>query len=104
MSRMKLTILSSKYGAPMGRSTRLPVDPSQPIKLRMERLRWVDHDYDQGGAYWGGGMGDHVYWATDTPDGSVFTEKEVDVFVRAKSRSEAKAKIREQLPAARFYN
>ncbi len=84
----------SARGSDMGRRDIMPADLRQPIKLQMERLRWVDGDYDQGGAYWGGGNGDDIYCA--------FTE-EVRIYVRAVSREHAKAEVRLQLPAARFY-
>ena len=29
----------------------------EPEKLHLQRLRWVDGDYDTGGAYWGSGNG-----------------------------------------------
>ena len=84
-------------GALMGRCNKLPdTRLDEPVKLHMERLRFVDGDYDQGGAYWGSGPnGSAVYCA--------YTEN-CHIFVRSKSRSEAKEKVREELPAARFYN
>ena len=63
----------------------------------MVQLRWVDGDYDEGGAYWGGGSG-HVYYAKGDASDVV-----VEVYVRAKSRKQAKAEVRELLPNARFY-
>lgn len=44
--------VSSKYGAPMGRR-RLMENPTG--KVRIFRVKFVDGDYDDGGAYWGGG-------------------------------------------------
>ena len=85
---------SSKYGAQMGRRNVLPADVNAPIKLRMEKLRWVDGDYDQFGAYWGGGSGDNVYCA-HTPANRVF--------VRSNSRANAKEKVRAILSKARFF-
>ena len=72
-------------GAMMGRRNTLPQDNKAPIKLRMEKLKWVDGDYDAGGAYWGNsGTGDiYCAWATG-----------VQIFVRATSRAKAKLKVR----------
>ena len=44
--------VSSKYGAPMGRRSDSPHDFVGKVHLRY--VPFVDHDYDQGGAYWGG--------------------------------------------------
>lgn len=82
----------------MGRPNRLPDDTDETVKLQMVQLRWVDGDYDEGGAYWGGGSGDHVYYAKGDASDVV-----VEVYVRAKSRKQAKAEVRELLPNARFY-
>jgi len=94
---MKLSKVSSKYGAPMGRWNTLPENQSLSCKLHLEKLRWVDGDYDQGGAYWGHGT--DIYRAYGDV-GEVATE----VFVRAANREEAKTLVRDHLPAARFYN
>lgn len=46
--------VSSQYGAPMGRhSTALDLLVGAG-KIHVERVPFVDYDYDQGGAYWGG--------------------------------------------------
>jgi hypothetical protein len=90
-------------GSQMGRRDCLPEDTTTPQKLRLERLRFVDGDYDSGGAYWGSGpQGSALYCAYNG---------ECEVFVRtygrgsfATSRAAAKAKVRESLPAAKFYN
>lgn len=84
-------------GSQMGRRDELPDDPEATIKLRLERLKWVDGDYDQWGAYWGNGSGDSVYcaWAQQP--------QKVKVFVRARSRDEAKAFICETLPNTIVY-
>lgn len=96
--RLKLASGSSKYGAQMGRANKLPIDPNAPIKLRMERLRWVGGDYDQWGAYWGHGSGSDVYCAWGEDD-----EVQVRVFVRGHSRLAARRLVRQVLPAATFY-
>lgn len=86
----------SQYGAQMGRRNVIPpfsqmsVDP----KLHLEKLKWVCGDYDQGGAYWGN-SGGSIYCAwNNTP---------IRVFVRAKSRTEAKTLVLEDVPSATFY-
>lgn len=76
----------------MGRPNILPDNREAAIKLRMVKLRFVDHAYDQGGAYWG--VGNPLYWAEG---------EDTRVFVRASSRDEAKAKVRTYLPAAIFH-
>lgn len=77
-------------GASMGRPNTLPEIPTQyPVKLHMYALRWVDGDYDEGGAYWGHVHGDHIYRAY----GETSHLENVEVFVRAKSRDEAKEQI-----------
>lgn len=92
--KLKLTNACSSRGADMGRPNLLPDDCNAAIKLHLERLKWVDGDYDAGGAYWGNGSGESIYcgWA----DG-------VRVFVRAEDHDAAKAKVRAFLPAAKFY-
>ena len=92
--KLKLSHASSSWGADMGRPNLLPDDCNAAIKLHLERLKWVDHDYDSGGAYFGGGNGDFIYCAY---------VKEIRIFVRAKTRVEAKGKVKELLPNARFY-
>ena len=78
----------------MGMPNKLPADMSKPIKLYLKRLKWVDGDYIENGAYFGGGMGDYIYCA--------FSE-EVQFFVRAKTRFEAKSLVMEEIPNVRFY-
>jgi hypothetical protein len=88
---------SSKYGAQMGRRSFNDASDA-PVKCSLRKLRWVDGDYDEQGAYWGHTPGTHIYWCNfDIGDTNE------DIFVRATSRAEAKAEIREQLPNARFY-
>ncbi len=77
----------------MGRISHKP-PADKPVKLRMQKLRMVDGDYDEGGAYWGGIRGTHMYWATN---------EEVDLYVRAKDRAEAKALLRLDFPLLKFF-
>lgn len=88
----KLTDVSSRYGAPMGRRNFNPETDDQ--RFYLQRVRFVDYDYDAGGAYWGGGT--PLYrWVSEDHTG--------EGFVRAKSRSEAKVAILEDYPSARFF-
>lgn len=85
-------------GSQMGRRNELPADANEPVKLRLERLRFVDGDYDQWGAYWGGGpdaLPIYCAWG----DAS---ETQVRVFVRAQDRVAAKANVLKLLPNATF--
>lgn len=67
----------SRYGAPMGR-------PESPFieegPIRLFRVRMVDGDYDDGGAYWGGGP--TPLWCGRDEEGN-------EQFVRAKSWEKA---------------
>ena len=112
----------NKYGAQMGRHNKLPVDVNAPIKLYMQKLKMVDSDYDEFGAYWGCGWGvNHIYCAflpimkqgitlkaSNPADNGVFEfytgENSVEVFVRASDRESAKDSVRQFLINARFYN
>jgi hypothetical protein len=91
-----LSNVSCKYGAPMGRSDFIPDDIETAGKLYLEKLRWVDGAYDQGGAYWG--MGDPIYRAS----GETATEC-LEIFVRAKDREDAKKQIKEIFEGATFH-
>lgn len=42
-------------GAPMGRSSYGSPDDCPPRSVRLFRVRFIGGDYDDGGAYWGGG-------------------------------------------------
>ena len=103
MKPPKLSEVSSKYGAPMGRRSYLPADIQVPVKLQMVRLEWVDGDYDRGGAYWGHSINTFIYHAQGYWNEGQDSEEFVEVFVRARNRKEAKIEVRELLPNARFY-
>jgi len=86
----------------MGRPNTLPADRTESVKLSLRCLRWVDGDYDQGGAYWGQGRLDHptsIYRAAGYTKFGDF----VEVFVRAAWYQQAKDRVLEQLPMAHFY-
>lgn len=87
----------SSRGAQMGRRDNTN-EIDLPQKFFLYALQWVDGDYDEGGAYWGYTRGTHIYraWApgVDEPQ---------EMFIRAKSRHEAKIKVINEFPLAKFY-
>mgnify|MGYP000844664607 CR=1 FL=1 len=92
--------VSCTYGAPLGDKGERG-DSSRPYKFHLQLLDMVDLCYDRAGTYWG--MGDrhrgymYGYMCDDPEDGLVFG------FVRARSREEAKNKVRDCYLHARFY-
>lgn len=71
-------------GAMMGRSNVVPSD-YKGERLNLRRVP-MHGDYDPGGAYWGSGTPLYCAWGeTDT--------EQTEVFVRAKSRNEAKITV-----------
>ena len=93
--------VSSQYGAPMGRRDTLPDDRESAILLSLVRLPLEDGDYDRGGAYWGySPSAGAIYRAVGERDGE---ELVTEVFVRAKTRADARAQIVGMIPGARFY-
>jgi hypothetical protein len=83
--------IRSPHGAPMGREEWTEYTGE---RVRCFRLRMVDGDYDDGGAYWGGGC-PYVYCALSDS---------LRLFVRATSRDEAKAKLIARKPGIRWVN
>jgi hypothetical protein len=96
-------------GALMGRPDNIPdcVRPLLSVKLHLVRLKMYDGDcYDAGGAYWGSGNGKtHIYCAyanlINPTSGHFFPF--LQIFVRAKSRKNAKAQVRSKLSNAKFF-
>lgn len=78
-------------GADMGRPC---WKQGKPERLHLQRLRFVDGDYDTGGAYWGSPAN---VWCAFSPD-TTQNEHPIRVFVRANSRQEAKNNVLELLP------
>ncbi len=76
----------SRYGAPMGRRS----DAGLTGKVRLQRVPYVDGDYDPGGAYWGYVPGLPL-WCAWNDEGTRY--------LRAPSRTAAKA----QLVGCTFY-
>jgi hypothetical protein len=99
MKKLILESGSSQRGAQVGRPDVLPTNLNDPIKLRVEKLRWVDGDYDRFGAYWGGGNGTDIYCAWGEEG-----DHQVLVFVRAATRVGAKHLVLQKLPKASFYD
>lgn len=115
-------------GSQMGRSNILPTDRlTASPKLHLIRLPFVDQCYDRWGAYWGGpanvwcaygklmavdcgccGSYHREGYTGDCRDGKArldtWQDEAFRVFVRADSRDEAKCKVRESIPNARFYH
>lgn len=91
---MKTTIhpVTATYGAPMGRREH---DSGAPGKLHLRRVRINSGGYDDGGAYWG--IGQPLFECFDGDD--------FNVYLRARDREAAKAKIRSEYnyPDAKFY-
>lgn len=91
-------------GSQMGRPNRVPSggDRMLPVKMRLIRLPFVDDCYDRWGAYWGC---PETVWMAESVDALTFGDslQTAQLFIRADSRDEAKTKVREQLPNARFY-
>jgi len=81
----------------MGRRNHI-TEPDFPIRFHLVKLRWVDGDYDQGGAYWGNSGGTDIFHAWG--DGA---EEDQEMFIRAASRIEARCEVRKMFPNCRFY-
>lgn len=82
----------NQYGSNMGRRSQAV---GKPEKLLLQRLRMIDHDYDTGGAYWGGTEGQPM-WACFS-DENTDNDPPVMVFVRAYDRKEAWKKSKEEI-------
>lgn len=89
--------VSSPRGAPMGRRSDLLTDVVG--KVRLQRVPFVDGDYDPGGAYWGGGRGTQPLFCAwgETED------EQVEYYLRAADREDAKAKLLAFFPGLKFY-
>ena len=81
-------------GAPMGIPNEYPENNEAPITLTVERCNWVDGDYLENGAYYGSGNGDDWIYCAYGDD--------CVLYWRAKSREEAEAHFKSELPNATF--
>ena len=96
-AKLKADNVSSVRGAPMGRCDwGLIEHRDRPMMMYLQRVRFIDGDYDLGGAYWGGYPSEPLFcaWAEDI---------EARVFVRAKDRTAAKLEVKEYFPNAKFF-
>lgn len=71
-------------GAGLGRPSDLDLDTTKTLTLRQVRLLG---DYDEGGAYWGGGKDSQGLWVATEP------ESGEECYVRANSREQAMRKF-----------
>lgn len=86
-------------GAMMGRCDSIPADAATVAKLHLRRVPFVSGDYDQGGAYWGGGRGTLPLFCAW---GESATEQAVAYF-RAIDRAHARAQALTHFPNAKFF-
>ena len=101
-AKLKLTQLNCKHGAPMGRPDVIPdwvVNQKAPTPtLHLRRMKMVDHDYDTGGAYWGGPCEHGCMWCA-------FSGKDtepIQVFVRARTVTDAMRMVLDKIPRVIF--
>ncbi len=81
----KLSKVDCRYGASMGRRNSIPNNYNPSHKLHLNKLKWHG-DYDEGGAYWGRTHNTYIYRAFRY-------SQDIEIFVRASSRTEAKDKL-----------
>ena len=96
-AKLKAAPAYSARGADMGRMNwGLAEHRERPMMMYLQRVRFIDGDYDLGGAYWGGPPSLPLFcaWAEDD---------EARVFVRAKDRTAAKLKVKDYFPNAKFF-
>jgi len=77
----QFSLVSSQYGAPMGRKSFMP---HEPTKVAVFRVRLDRGGYDDGGAYWGTGQPLYCVRGGD-----------VQLFFRANSRNEVLEKFKQ---------
>ena len=96
-AKLKADSLCCARGAPIGRMNWGMNDHyKRPMMMYLQRVRFVDGDYDLGGAYWGGHPSEPLFcaWAEAV---------DARVFVRAKDRTAAKLEVKEYFPNAKFF-
>jgi hypothetical protein len=83
-------------GSPMGRPDWGTIEHRyHPMMMYLQRIKFIDGDYDLGGAYWGGHPSAQLWcgWAENI---------DARAFVRAKNRESAKEAVRLRFPNAKF--
>jgi hypothetical protein len=93
----KLPNAVSARGASMGRPSVIE-EELDSIKFRLYKMP-MSGDYDSGGAYWGMGRNSEPMWHA-FGDGAEFKN---ELFVRAKSREDAKTQVCIVFPHATFF-
>lgn len=81
-------------GAALGRYSVHAENPG-PVKLALRKVRLDAGGYDSNGTYFGTG-GWPLYWIASS-DGAI------DYMIRAESRPQARAIVRQRYPGVRFY-
>jgi len=96
-----------RRGAAVGRGD-LHGDPDFEYKFVLRKVRLDGGGYDSNGTYFG--WGQTLYWYASVnheggldKDGDPIEVQAVDAMLRADTRDEAKAEIRERYPNARFF-
>lgn len=89
--------VGSAHGAPMGRRNEIN-DAEFAVEFEIERMPWMDGDYDPGGAYWGSGNGKEYMFRAEGESADAVES----VFIRATSLVDAKAQILAIYPNATF--
>ena len=82
---------SSPFGANMGRKEN---KIGSPERLHLQRIRFIDGDYDTGGAYWGGGTPLYCAFSDERKSPN---DNPIMIFTRANNRTEAKKRILAEL-------
>jgi hypothetical protein len=103
--RLKLSNVSSRYGAPMGRRDLTPPireEGFDRVRLHLRRVYIDSGGYDNGGAYWGFGV--PLYQCSGYLAEGTDQEEAIEYYLRAGSREAAKQQVRTRYPAATFYN
>ena len=96
-AKLKADNATTRRGAQLGRRDwGLIEHRERPMKMHLQRVKFVDGDYDLGGAYWGGHPSEPLFcaWAEAV---------DARVFVRAKDRSHAKREIKKHFVNAKFF-
>lgn len=87
----------TKYGAPLGDSNfHLATSP-----LYLQRINFVDGDYAADGTYWGNN-GTPLWCAFNGDDEEYAAGHGTRIYVRAKTREEAKTVVLRQYPHTKF--